>query len=343
MTSASGGDSGAREYDDAGTEAGAVAASSMSADPHPATAPGLVDDSTQQRDQATADTVGIPPEEQPADAAGAGTGDGGRRWPGFWGRSRLGRGKPARRAPLWKETLILVGTALILALIIKTFFVQAFFIPSGSMENTLQINDRILVEKVSYWFGNVQRGDIVVFDDPDNWLGEEDGTTPSNPVTKALADIGLYPSGGHLVKRVVGVGGDDVACKDGKVTVNGVVLHEHSYVTLASQACVGIWNVVVPPNDLWVLGDNRDRSADSRAHMGDPGGGFVPVDDVVGKVFVIVWPPSRWQFFSRPHTFDNPALNKAVGVVQDTMPMGAALLFAPALYRRWPTRKRRRG
>ena len=93
----------------------------------------------------------------------AGTGDGELR-------------PPNRRAtPWWKETLLLVGTALILALIIKTFFVQAFYIPSGSMENTLKVNDRILVQKVSYWFGSPQRGDIVVFNDPDNWLGEEGG------------------------------------------------------------------------------------------------------------------------------------------------------------------------
>jgi signal peptidase I len=242
--------------------------------------------------------------------------------------------QPTRGTPWWQETLILVGSALILALIIKTFFVQAFYIPSGSMENTLQINDRILVQKVSYWFGQPQRGDIVVFDDPDNWLGEEDGTTPSNPVTKALSFIGLYPSGGHLVKRVIGVGGDHVKCHDGIVFVNGVALHESSYVTLSSTACTGIWSVVVPSDHLWVLGDNRDNSADSRAHIGDPGGGFIPVDDVVGKVFVTVWPIDRWRFFHRPKTFANPALNTALGVVDDTVPLGAFLVLAPTLYRR---------
>jgi len=236
--------------------------------------------------------------------------------------------------PWWKEGLILVGTALILALVIKTFFVQAFYIPSGSMERTLEVNDRILVQKVSYWFGSPQRGDIIVFDDPANWLGEEDGTQPSNPVTKALSFVGLYPAGGHLVKRVIGIGGDQVRCHDGVVQVNKVALDESSYVTLPPQACTGIWSVVVPPDHLWVLGDNRNDSADSRVHMGDPGGGYIPVADVVGKVFVTVWPPGRWRLFHRPATFDNPELNTAAGLVQDTFPMGAFLVLMPTLYRR---------
>ena len=100
-------------------------------------------------------------------------------------------------------------------------------------------------------------------------------------------------------------------------------LKEKSYVTLAPQACDGIWSVVVPPDHLWVLGDNRENSADSRAHIGDPGGGFIPVDDVVGKVFVTVWPPDRWRFFHRPSTFDNPALNAGLGVVGTRHPARA--------------------
>ncbi len=279
------------------------------------------------------DTSGADPTPQQVDgesaAAGAGASSGARA-------PDAGEPAPAGRPPTpwWKETLLLVGTALILALIIKTFFVQAFYIPSGSMENTLKVNDRILVQKVSYWFGSPQRGDIVVFDDPDNWLGEEDGTTPSNPVTKALSFIGLYPSGGHLVKRVIGVGGDRVRCHDGIVQVNGVALRESSYVTIPPTACDGIWTVKVPADHLWVLGDNRENSADSRAHMGDPGGGFIPVDDVVGKVFVTVWPIDRWHFFHRPATFGNPALNTAMGVMGDTLPLGAFLVLAPTLYRR---------
>ena len=240
-----------------------------------------------------------------------------------------------KHSPWWRETLILIVTALALALIIKTFFVQAFYIPSGSMENTLKVNDRILVEKVSYWFGSPQRGDIIVFKDPDDWLGEEGGAQPSNPFTKALAFIGLYPEGGHLVKRVIGIGGDHVRCHDGKVSVNGVNLDEKSYVTLAQEACLGAWSVVVPPNHLWVLGDNRENSADSRAHMGDPGGGFIPDSDVVGKVFVTVWPISHWRFFRTPDTFKNPALDAAAGVVGESAPVAAgAVVILPLLYRR---------
>ncbi len=250
-------------------------------------------------------------------------------------RSATRGGATKAATPWWKEGLILVGTALVLALIIKTFFVQAFYIPSGSMERTLEVNDRILVQKVSYWFGSPQRGDIIVFDDPASWLaGEAASTEPGNPVTKALSFIGLYPAGGHLVKRVIGIGGDQVRCSDGVVQVNKVDLHESSYVTLPSQACTGVWSVVVPPDHLWVLGDNRNDSADSRVHMGDPGGGFIPADDVVGKVFVTVWPADRWRLFHRPATFSNPDLNAAALVARDVFPMGAFLVLIPTLYRR---------
>lgn len=242
--------------------------------------------------------------------------------------------RPRKPKPLWLETVMLVVTAVVLALLIKTFFVQAFYIPSGSMRDTLRVNDRILVEKMSYWFGDIQRGDIVVFDDPDNWLGEEGGTAPGNVVTKTLSVIGLYPTGGHLVKRVIGVGGDTVACRGGLVRVNGVALHESSYVTLAQQACNGSWRVVVPADHLWVLGDNRDDSADSRAHIGDPGGGFIPDSDVVGKVFVVVWPLDHFTFLQRPGTFDNPQLDQAAAIISDTTPVGLAFIVVPVLIRR---------
>jgi signal peptidase I len=237
--------------------------------------------------------------------------------------------------PVWQESALLVGTAVILALLIKTFFVQAFYIPpSGSMRDSLEDNDRILVQKVSYWFSDPQRGDIVVFDDPADWLGDESGSTPGNVFTQAMSFVGLYPSGGHLVKRVIGVGGDAVACRRGAVDVNGTALQESGYVTLSRRACDGHWSVVVPPGDLWVLGDNRQHSADSRAHMGDPGGGFVPVDDVVGRAFVVVWPVHRWQLIHRPSTFANPQLDKAAGIISATAPSGLAALAVPALLRR---------
>jgi len=236
--------------------------------------------------------------------------------------------------PVWQETVLLVATAVILALLIKTFLVQAFYIPSGSMRDTLRINDRILVEKWSYWFGDIERGDIVVFDDPANWLGEEDVESSGNAVTKGLSTIGLYPTGGHLVKRVIGVAGDEVACVDGTVEVNGAALDESDYVTLSDQACRGAFDVKVPQDRLWVLGDNREHSADSRVHTGDPGGGFIPTDDVVGKVFVVVWPIKHWGLIHTPGTFDNPALDQAAGLVSTTAPVGLALVGIGPLYRR---------
>ncbi len=244
------------------------------------------------------------------------------------------RGSEGERTtlPVWQETLLLLGIALVLALVIKTLFLQAFYIPSGSMRETLEINDRILVQKVSYWFGDVERGDIVVFDDPANWLGQEDARSADNVVTRTLAKVGLYPTGGHLVKRVIGVGGDSVECRGGDVLVNDVVLEEDSYVTLPDEACAGSWSVEVPEGRIWVMGDNRNQSADSRVHIGDPGGGAIPVEDVVGKVFVVIWPPGRWDFVGRPDSFD--ALTEAVGPATALVPAQLALSIGYPLYRR---------
>jgi signal peptidase I len=249
----------------------------------------------------------------------------------YVGRRRADTEKQ-RSLPVWQETLLLLGTAIILALVIKTFFVQAFYIPSGSMRETLEVNDRILVQKVSYWFGDVERGDIVVFDDRLGWLPREDGRTTDNVMARGLAKIGLFPTGGHLVKRVIGVGGDTVECADGRVLVNGTALDEDSYVTLPPEACAGAWSVEVPEDRLWVMGDNRNQSADSRVHIADPGGGAIPVDDVVGKVFVVVWPISRWDVITRPDTFDS--INEAAGLASTLLPAGLALMVGYPLYRR---------
>lgn len=262
--------------------------------------------------------------------------------PAMSGGRRSSRGKPPDKQsiPAWAETALLVATALVVAVLIKTLFLQAFYIPSGSMRETLEKDDRILVEKVSYWFDDVQRGDVVVFDDPANWLSEEDGQTPNGTVGKTLAAIGLYPTGGHLVKRVIGVGGDTVECTQGRVKVNGAALDEDAYVTLPKQACAGNWTVTVPADHLWVMGDNREHSTDSRAHIGDPGGGYIPVDDVVGKVFVVVWPWSRWQLLHRPGTFADAALDEAAGVISATAPLGLALTVCLPLFRRRKSAKR---
>jgi signal peptidase I len=198
--------------------------------------------------------------------------------------------------PLWQEVLLLLVTALVLAVVVKTFLVQAFYIPSGSMEATLDEDDRILVQKVSYWTGDVERGEIVVFDDPGQWLGPEEGRKASNVLQQGLSLIGLYPTGGHLVKRVIGVAGDHIVCCDseGRLQINGEPLDE-DYLRRGLSPSDTQFDVRVPEGELWVMGDNRNNSSDSRAHLGAPGGGFVSTDDVVGKVWTVVWPWSRIQ------------------------------------------------
>lgn len=220
-----------------------------------------------------------------------------------------GHATERKQLPLWQEMGILLAVALVLAVVIKAFFVQAFYIPSGSMNDTLVLDDRIVVQKVSLWAGDAERGDIVVFSDPGGWLGEEEVQTADNPLTQALELFGLYPTGGHLVKRVIGVGGDRVRCcdADGRVTVNGTPLHEGSYLAAGERPSLIRFDVSVPEGYLWVQGDNRSNSADSRVHLGDPGGGFIPIDDVVGKVFMVVWPWGNATMVERPATFDSVA------------------------------------
>jgi len=211
-----------------------------------------------------------------------------------------------RQLPFWQELILLLTLALLLAVVIKTLLLQAFYIPSGSMENTLVFNDRILVEKPSYWGdGSPQRGDVVVFADPGGWLGPDESPHATGGVEKALEVFGLYPTGGHLVKRVIGVGGDHVECcdKEGRVSVNGVPLNEGAYLKPGEAPSLITFDQKGPQGFLWVMGDNRSHSADSRLHLGDPGGGMVPVEDVVGKVFSVVWPLNHAVIMHRPETF----------------------------------------
>jgi signal peptidase I len=216
---------------------------------------------------------------------------------------RVTEGTGRRRIPGWLEVVLLVAFALALSVVIKTLLVQMFFVPSESMEPLFVKDDRIVVQKVSYWKGDVRRGDVVVFKDPGGWLGPE---PPLNPAQKLMSVIGLYPTGGHLVKRVIAVGGDKVRCCDakGRLKVNGVPLNEESYIKEGSSPSDQPFNVKVPPDRLWVMGDNRSNSEDSRFHRQLPGKGTISVDDVVGKVWAVVWPLGHFDVLQRPKTFD---------------------------------------
>jgi signal peptidase I len=205
---------------------------------------------------------------------------------------------------------ILVASILV-SLFIKTFVVQAFFVPSGSMEPTLHgctgcLNDRLLVNKQTSRMGGVHRGDIVVFRDPGGWLPQSSSASGGQGgVHQALVFIGLAPTSNenNLVKRVIGVGGDTVEGRNGKVYVNGSELNE-PYVFPGDSPSPTDFRVTVPAGSLWVMGDHRSDSSDSRAHRADAGKGFIPIGDVVGRAFVIVWPLGRASGLDLPATFE---------------------------------------
>jgi signal peptidase I len=214
------------------------------------------------------------------------------------------------------ELPIVVVVALAVSLLLKTFLVQAFWIPSGSMEETLLVGDRVLVEKGTTRVRDVQRGDVVVFRDPGGWLTSptvKRGKGVRAKVRKGLEWVGLAPdqSGDDLIKRVIGVPGDRVVCCDKKerLTVNGTPLDE-PYLYPDDKPSVLRFNVTVPDGSIWVMGDHRSDSQDSRVHQSDGRGGMVPLDNVIGRAFVVAWPVDRWARLSTPDTFEQPALNR---------------------------------
>ena len=201
-----------------------------------------------------------------------------------------------RKGSLLREFPVLVIVALAVSLVIKTFLVQFFFIPSGSMENTLQINDRVAVNKVPFIGKSINRGDVVVFRDPDNWLPEPyigDQNKYLAKVKEAFVAVGVLPNPTkqYLVKRVIGVAGDKVECcsKNKKLMINGKEINE-PYIFAGNSASDTNFNVTVPAGKIWVMGDHRAASADSRYHQEDINHGMVPTSKVTGKVVGIIWP-----------------------------------------------------
>jgi signal peptidase I len=305
---------------------------------------------------------------------GDGGGDGGRRGAhravSAWSRIRARRAekkqekaqKPHKKAPWW-ELPALVVLAIGIAILVKTFVVQPFYIPSASMELTLHGSaehghDRILVNKLIYDFRDPHPGDIVVFHAPSGW-DEEPGTKPpGNPVLRVIRGFGqligfVPPDGQVLVKRVIATGGETVwgVNVDGRSQVHvrdadghAHVLNEPYVHNDAPDTHADFGPVTVPKGRLWVMGDHRNDSSDSRFHC-EPGGtgrtcnpveSTVPVSDVIGKAFVVAWPPSHWRTLGTPATFKNAAL---AGVADVPGLTGAAVVLPLFVVRR---RRRRR-
>lgn len=199
-----------------------------------------------------------------------------------------------RKGSVLREFPILVIVALAVSLVIKSFLVQFFYIPSGSMENTLQINDRVAVNKIPFISKSIDRGDVVVFRDPSNWLPEPYADNQNKVIAKikeGLVLVGVLPNPAkqYLVKRVIGVAGDNVVGKDGIVTINGKETDE-PYIFAGNKPSELDFNVTVPEGKIWVMGDHRGASADSRYHQDDVNNGFVPESKVTGRVVGIIWP-----------------------------------------------------
>ncbi len=255
-------------------------------------------------------------------------------------------GKKRSKRPFWRDLAVIVVAALVLTILIKAFVAQVFSIPSGSMENTLMPGDRVLVNKLVYHVRPIARGDIVVFSGAGSW-DPPAPPAPSNPVVRlwdGLTNlVGISAPGTDYIKRVIGLPGDRVACCDaqGRVTVNGVALNEKSYVHPGDAPSQIGFDIKVPAGRLWVMGDNRANSDDSRYRMSDPGEGTIPESAVVGRASWIIWPPSRWTDLPIPATFQQAGLRAAADAASLPGLAGGSALAAGALA--WRRRRRNPG
>lgn len=253
------------------------------------------------------------------------------------------------------EMVVLFAVALTIALLIKTFVVQPFYIPSGSMENTLLVGDKVLVNKLVYHLRPIDRGDIVVFNGEGSWdPPTAPNATQRNPVVRVYDDtigallhsiaglFGTSPGQTDYIKRVIALPGDHVVCctARGQITVNGVPLSEQSYVFPGAKPSQYPFNVIIPPGRLWVMGDNREESADSRLHdctYSDPDricysfdrDGTIPESKVIGRAFMIVWPPSRLRILPIPSTFEQASLLQSAGRGSPASRLAATGLIDP--------------
>ena len=231
-----------------------------------------------------------------------------------------------------RDLVVILVIAFLVSFVLKTYLIRSFYIPSSSMENTLQINDRIIVNELVPNAMPVQYGDVVVFRDPGGWLGysakaEQNWFLGAFDWLGSLVGLTASDSNDHLIKRVIGLPGDEVACctPTGSLTVNGIPLDE-PYLKIAEgqNAAPETFDVVVPPDSLWVMGDNRYNSKDSLGHIDDPGKGFVPLSTVVGKALVISWPIGRWSVLDNyPLTFAGVADARASTAVSGTVAASA--------------------
>lgn len=195
-----------------------------------------------------------------------------------------------------RRLVLEIGVGVLLVVLLRAFVIQSFHVPSASMEPTIAPGDRVVVTKIGA--ERVERGDVIVFDGTDTFAAADDTTLASDGVLgralSAMASTFSIDLGEQdFLKRVAGVGGDAVACTpDGGLVVNGEPVDE-PWLPTGEKACATPFEVEVPAERLFVLGDHRSSSADSRSHLGDPGGGMVPVEDVVGQVAWRYWPPAR--------------------------------------------------